>query len=94
LDKSLPKKGAGAGNWGSITQETERYIHAPHSLVENSEEHVPTPFDGEIEDEEIKQEDKAVGKPAARRMSSMSDEERKDAAAWRKGAMNRQGRES
>lgn len=30
--------------------------------------------------------------PKARRMSSMSDEERKDAAVFRKGAMARQGR--
>jgi hypothetical protein len=31
--------------------------------------------------------------PKARRMSSMSDEERKDAAVFRKGAMARQGRQ-
>ena len=82
LDKSLPKKGAGAGNWGSITQETERYLHSPDTMGEIQR-------DTDNVDVNVK---KTAPQPKPRRMSSMSDEERKDAATFRKGAMGRQDR--
>lgn len=113
LDKSVPKKGAGVGNWGSVSQETERYIHNPDLMNQlDEDERALTADDREMEEmdryqdemqdinglvEELPSKPKdhqtAVKPAQQRRTSSMSDEERDAAAAFRKGAMGRQGGE-
>lgn len=68
-----------------MAQETERYLHGSY-------DNASVTTTNSVEAIDFKKAGAEEQKPKARRMSSMSDEERKEAVTFRKGAMGRQGR--